>query len=88
MWSGDRGFSRLLYKMLPLDSVASGNQQKPRYGGLATPDLLHTLSWVGGGGTDAQKGLRNDPACLSYLLFGTKGPEAPAASGGQRKGPR
>lgn len=44
VWSGDRGFSRLLYKMLPLDSVASRNQQKPRYGGLAAPDLLHTLS--------------------------------------------
>ena len=38
---GDRGFSRLLFKTLPLDS---SNQQKPRYGGLATPDLLHTLS--------------------------------------------
>lgn len=38
---GDRGFSRLLFKTLPLDS---SNQQKPRYGGLAAPDLLHTLS--------------------------------------------
>lgn len=43
------------------------------------------LSW-GRRGIATQKGLRNDPACLSYLLFHTKGPEAPAASGGPRKG--
>lgn len=42
---------------------------------------------LGEEGTATQKGLRNDPACLSYLLFLTKGPEARAASGGQRKGP-
>lgn len=50
---GDRGFSRLLFKTLPLDS---SNQQKPRYGGLAVPDLLHTLSGVGGGGDCYTKG--------------------------------
>lgn len=84
VWPGDRDFSRLLFTTLPLDS---SKQQKPRYGGLAASDLLHTPELSRGRrGMAAQKGLRNDPACLSYLLFRTKGPEAPAASGGQRKG--
>lgn len=52
----DADISRPLYKMLPLDSTASSNPQKPRYGGLAAPDLLRTLSWVEGGGDRHTKG--------------------------------
>lgn len=85
----EKGVPKLLSKKLLLESFASGPTQKLRYGSLACPwpfTSPEPSCWEERAA--AQKGLRSDRACLSYLLFPTMGPEAPAASGGKRKGPR